>query len=227
MSAGKIAFITCVSDPARYLRSLRTWRALQVPHGCEVEYIPVADAESLASGYNRAMGATDARYKVYVHQDVSIVYASFLERLVGLFGRYDRLGMLGVVGAKDVPASGVWWNSPRKYGMVFGDPTGAMALLKYADVAGEYERVRAIDGLLMATQYDVRWREDLFKGWHYYDLSQCAEFEKAGFEVGVPRQETPWCVHECGISTMTGFEENRRIFVDYYRDWIPSREEKW
>ena len=30
--------------------------------------------------------------------------------------------------------------------------------------------VEGVDGLLMATQYDIPWREDLFDGWDFYDL---------------------------------------------------------
>ena len=40
----------------------------------------------------------------------------------------------------------------------------------------------------MATQYDVPWREDLFDGFDFYDVSQSFEFRKAGYTVGVPVQ---------------------------------------
>ena len=41
----------------------------------------------------------------------------------------------------------------------------------------EYSKsVAAADGLLLATQYDIDWREDLFENWHFYDISQCMEF---------------------------------------------------
>lgn len=216
MKNNKIAFVTCVSDEYRYRESVRRLRALPVPAGYATEFVPIVGAPGMAAGYNRAMSMTDAAVKVYLHQDVTIVQPSFLPSIVRLFGKHERLGMLGVIGAKTLPASGVWWHSPRKYGMVYGNPTGAMALLKHGDVEGEYEPVRALDGLLLATRADIPWREDLFKGWHFYDVSQCAEYEKAGFEAGVVSQREPWCVHECGVSAMEGFEEARRVFVRHY-----------
>lgn len=43
-----------------------------------------------------------------------------------------------------------------------------------------YIKVSAIDGLFMATQYDIKWREDLLDGFHFYDVSQCFEFAQQG-----------------------------------------------
>lgn len=42
--------------------------------------------------------------------------------------------------------------------------------------------VTAIDGMFMATQYDISWREDLFDGWDFYDISQSCEFTRGGAE---------------------------------------------
>jgi hypothetical protein len=216
MNVRKIAFLTCVSDPALYRLALRSHRSLPVPQGFEVEFVGIPDARSMTSGYNRAMRATDAKYKIYLHQDVIVVHRRFLSDVVERFASHPELGMLGVVGAAELPKSGIWWHSPLKYGMVYGSPVGQMVLLRYGDVRGDYEPVQSIDGLIMATQYDLKWREDLFPGWHYYDLSQCAEFRRAGYEVGVVPQKTPWCVHDCGVSTMQGFEESRRVFLQHY-----------
>ena len=58
-----------------------------------------------------------------------------------------------------------------------------------------YIDVEAVDGLMMATQYDVPWREDLFTGWHFYDVSQCKELQRRGFITVVPHQRDFWCIH--------------------------------
>ena len=49
-----------------------------------------------------------------------------------------------------------------------------------------YTEVEAVDGLFIATQYDVKWREDIFDGWDFYDISQSEEFHRAGYKVVVP-----------------------------------------
>ncbi len=93
-------------------------------------------------------------------------------------------------------------------------------LLSHLIVNGDYEKVQAIDGLIMITQYDIEWREDLFKGWHFYDVSHSLEFQKAGYEVGVPKQISTWCLHDTRKPNMIGYEENRNILVQNYQNYV-------
>ena len=77
--------------------------------------------------------------------------------------------------------------------------------------------MEALDGLLMATQYDVPWREDLFTKWDFYDISQSQEFLRAGYKVVVPNQEEPWCIHDDGFFNLKNYYVSRKIFVDEYK----------
>ena len=63
----------------------------------------------------------------------------------------------------------------------------------------KYVSVEAIDGLLIATQYDFPWREDLFKEFDFYDASQSMEFIRKGYKVVVPIFHKPVCVHDDGL----------------------------
>ena len=120
-------------------------------------------------------------------------------------------------GAKSIPQNGIWWESSEIVGKVYESHTGKMELLKFNEIESEFNEVEGVDGLIMVTQYDIPWREDIFKGWHFYDMSQCMEFKKLGYKVVVPKQITPWCIHDCGIvNTMNGFDENRLIFIENY-----------
>ena len=61
---------------------------------------------------------------------------------------------------------------------------------------GAYIDVEAADGFFLAAQYGIRWREDLFTGWHLYDTSMCMEMKRHDFKVVVPNQEEDfWCIH--------------------------------
>ena len=61
---------------------------------------------------------------------------------------------------------------------------------------GDHIEVEAVDGLLIAMQYDIRWRDDLFTGWHFYDTSMCMEVRRHDFKSVVPNQEQNfWCIH--------------------------------
>ncbi|XEC93658.1 glycosyltransferase family protein [Paenibacillus tarimensis] len=223
MNERKICFITCVADPIQYRKSLSYIYSLSVPEGYEIERIADEQAEGLTAAYNRAMKSSDAKYKVYLHQDVWIMNANFLNDVIKLFQKYPKLGMIGTVGAKTIPANGIWWESLSRYGKIYDSVTGGLQLLAFHDIDHDYESVRAIDGLIMMTQFDVCWREDLFSGWHFYDLSQSLEFNKAGYDVGVPKQERPWCIHDCGIvNVRNGYEEAREIFIRNYSEWLDA-----
>ena len=216
MNDNKICFIYCVNDQLQLQRSLDTLKLLKVPAGYQIEHIFIEEASSMTSGYNKAMKKTDAKYKVYLHQDVYILNHNFLIDILSLFGKFPIVGMLGVVGTKNLPENGVWWEGKEKYGKVLESSPGKMRLLSFSEVSRDYESVKAIDGLMIVTQYDIPWREDLFKSWHFYDISQCMEFKKAGYEVGIPKQDEPWVMHDCGIVNVTGYEDERKKFLRHY-----------
>ncbi|WP_405117065.1 glycosyltransferase [Paenibacillus sp. FSL K6-1217] len=207
----------CVNDDELAERSQQNLKQLIKPDGFTVDLQILKNATSMAAGYDEAMLHSDAKYKVYLHQDVHILNPKFIADIVRLFSAHPSLGMLGVAGAKVLPSSGTWWDAARKYGRVIESHTGQLQPLEFTQPAGDYESVEALDGLLMVTQYDLPWRKDLFSGWHFYDASHSQEFISSGYEVGVVRQHLPWCLHDCGpVVTSNGYEEARRIYLDQY-----------
>lgn len=223
VNKNKICFISCVNDERLYTEALKYVDALAIPEGIEVETICIRDAKSMTSGYNEAMKKTDAKYKVYLHQDTLIINKNFISDVINLFQRNSKLGLLGVVGANEMPPNGVWWDAERKSGMLYDSHTGIMEHLSFSKVYGEYTRVELIDGLILVTQEDIIWREDLFDGWHFYDSSQCQEFIRTGLQVGVVKQEKPWCIHACGaVNVKNGFDQYREIFYnEYVKERLP------
>lgn len=217
MNNNKICFITCVNDDTLYNESLKYIEDLNIPVGYEIEFRGVKDAKSMTSGYNEAMKRSDAKYKVYLHQDTFIINKNFIYDMLEVFNSSDKIGMIGLAGAKVIPANGVWWESEHTYGKVHENHTGNMNLLAFNEVINIYEEVKAIDGLIMITQYDIPWREETFDGWHFYDVSQSVEFTMAGYKVVVPKQEEIWCIHDCGpVNTGKEYEKYRNVFLDEY-----------
>ncbi|MFC0418153.1 glycosyltransferase family protein [Cytobacillus solani] len=221
MNTKKISFISCVNNFEEYDIAIQYIHSLKVPDDYEIETIAIENAVSLTSGYNQGMARSDAKYKVYLHQDTNILYSNFIYHIIYLFEKYPKLGMLGVIGAKTIP-NGIWYHSPSIYGSVYQTPKGKgeIELLSCRSIKKDYEKVRAIDGLIMITQYDLVWREDLIPGWHFYDVSQSLEFQKAGYNVGVPKQITPWCIHDCGIVNLNGYDDNWKKFSQHYNYYI-------
>lgn len=82
----------------------------------------------------------------------------------------------------------------------------------------EWKAVEAVDGFIMATQYDLPWREDLFDGWDYYDISQCMEMKRNGYKCVVPKQIRPWCYHDNSYSKMEKYYDYAQVFVKEYQD---------
>lgn len=127
--------------------------------------------------------------------------------------------MIGMVGAQYVPPNGIWNVGRGVVGKVIGYMNDLFYMASqekpYHD-SKTFMPVECIDGLLMATQYDIPWREDLFDGFDYYDVSQSFEFRKAGYTVGVPVQRDAWCIHYHIDVDMTNYEKYRKIFVEHY-----------
>jgi glycosyltransferase involved in cell wall biosynthesis len=221
MNNKKICFISCVNDLELYDECIKYLSNIEVPEGYEVENIYIEDAESITKAYNVAMKTSDAKYKVYLHQDVFIRNPSFIKDVIDIFKSDDKIGLMGVIGAKIIPTNAVWWEAKDKYGKVYESHTGQMELLSFNEIPNTYQSVQTIDGLIMMTQYDIPWREETFDGWHFYDMSQSVEFLKAGYEVVIPKQEEPWVIHDCGIvNVKNGYDDYKNIFLQEYSKGI-------
>ena len=213
----KISFIICTNEGKTLEEALLYINHLKVPESYQIETLCIKDAKSITQAYNQAIHDSDAKYKVYMHQDVFIINKDFIKDILSIFQNHSDVGMIGVAGSKTIPPNGIWWESPHRYGQVYDSHTGKMLLLRFNDVENEYEKVKAVDGLLMITQYDIPWKEDIFDGWHFYDISQCFEFQRAGYDVVIPKQTTPWCIHDCGIvNIQNDYHKYRNIFLSSY-----------
>ena len=199
MNPKKICFIVCVNDKAAYQECLLYMQHLEVPKGMSVEYRPVWGVESMAAGYNQAMKSSEAKYKIYLHQDVFLIKKNLLVELINFFRQHSDIGIAGLAGCEILPASCIWWQAEVKYGrMVQMSQPEKIKEIEYGQMDKSYAIAAALDGVFLATQYDVPWREDIFKGWHFYDISQAYEFQLYGYKAAVLRQKENWCIHATG-----------------------------
>lgn len=221
MNENKICFITCVNNKDEYDRCIYSIKQLNVPQGFDIELISITNATSMTMGYNKAMNQTDAKYKVYLHQDTFIINKDLIYNFLDIFNKDKNIGIIGFAGSKYIPNNGIWWESNENYGKVYDSCTGVMRELVFNEVNNNFEEVQCIDGFMMITQYDIDWQEDIFDGWHFYDISQSVEFLKKGYKVVIPKQNTPWCIHDCGIvTTSNGYEDYRIKFIERYSEYL-------
>jgi len=220
-------FIACVNDEELYKESLFYINQLDIPQGFFIECRAVRNAQSITEGYNAAMRESDAKYKIYMHQDVFILNKRFLFDLLDIFLSDETIGIVGVVGSGDIPEDGVWWETADMLGYVYDALAARTTLVNEKNPENKYGYAKLVDGLLLATQYDLPWREDIFSGWHFYDVSQCCEFLRKKYKVFVASQcnsegvVEPWCLHYVGTPlNMIYYEKYRSTFRNEYRDLL-------
>lgn len=199
---------------------------LEVPAGYDIDVIGIWEADSMCAAYNLGMRSSDAKYKVYMHQDVFIRDSRFLEKTLRIFKEHPETGMIGMVGGIGIPENGVVYSSWNVGKVDCREPDLSYVLLCGPNQTKD-QTVDAVDGLLMMTQYDLPWREDLFSDFDFYDVSQAFEFRRAGYEIVVPYQEDPWVVHDCGFAKLTNYDRNRKICMEEYPEFfnVPEGEE--
>ena len=233
MNYKKFCFITCVNDEDYYKEALYYLRYLYVPFGFSYECRAVRGAKSMAEGYQEAMESSDAGYKIYIHQDVHILNSNLLPALLDIFAGDNDIGLIGMAGATKEASDGMWAKqrfAGLSYGCIYETDKGGRPFFNLFEVDQSipYKEARLVDGVFMATRHDIPWREDVFRGWHFYDLSQSAEFIRRGFKLAIPSQcgadgtIEPWCLH-CGENSGMidkEWERYRRIYVDEYADLL-------
>lgn len=216
MNEQKIAFILCMNDVQETKECLRYIHLLNVPEGFEIDIITIQDAYSMAEGYDAGMKSSDARYKIYIHQDVFLIYKNLLLDMLEIFKSDEQIGLMGCIGTTNMPRTalpGSNWNAGRLL------QNQIPKIEDYPWTTDKcYQEVDAVDGLFLATQYDVDWRKDLFDGWDFYDISQCYEMKRQEKKVVVPKQKQIWCYHDNLYSKMLHYDEYRIKFMREYQD---------
>lgn len=221
-----IAFIICVNNELYFEECRYYIEHLEVPAGYDIDVIGIWEADSMCAAYNLGMRSSDAKYKVYMHQDVFIRDSRFLEKTLRIFKEHPKTGMIGMAGGIGIPENGVVYSSWNVGKVDCREPDLSYVLLCGPNQTKD-QTVDAVDGLLMMTQYDLPWREDLFSDFDFYDVSQAFEFRRAGYEIVVPYQEEPWVVYDCGFAKLTNYDRNRKICMEEYPEFfnVPEGEE--
>ncbi|MCR8845360.1 glycosyltransferase family protein [Paenibacillus sp. SC116] len=219
MGLQRILFVMCVNNEALFQQAKRQIANLFIPPGFTVELYEVRNAKSMASGYNCAF-QLEATYRIFIHQDTFLIHQGMIYDLIRLFDRHPQLGMIGLAGCVELPSSGIWWEGERLVGQVIEHRSDRYQLLRFDHGAREstdYVEVEAIDGLFMATSVHFPWRNDVFDGFHFYDSAHSKEMALAGYVVGVPVLQSPWCIHYNGDEfDHVSYERYRKLFVRHY-----------
>ena len=216
MDKQKIAFVIVKENKENYQEQLTFLQTLEVPVGFSVEIVSVDRETSYARAYNQARQVSDAKYKIYLAESTRILYAGFLQSVLELFREKDSIGLIGMQGTEQLPTSGWLADASRLYGRVLyvdGMVTGE-------SFAADYQEVMAVDGSLIATQYDIPWREDLFHGRQLSVQSLCQEYRRQGYACVIPAQDDFWVIFP-EQEPKPSAEEQNRFLDEYSKDCYP------
>ncbi len=222
MNKHKIAFVITTNNALYYDECVTYLNKLIIPEEYSMDIIAISEAESMAEAYNAAMDSSDAKYKIYMHQDVFIQNKNFIGDLLTIFESDRNVGLVGVIGGVLLPNdANIWkaWNMGYTYVCNY---KSTYPIEMYQDKDSPFLLAEAVDGMLMATQYDIRWREDLNLGWDFYDVSQSLEFRRRGYQVAIPYQEIAWCLHDCGFVDLYSYDKSREKILKEYRDFFSA-----
>lgn len=222
MNDHKFCFIICTNHELLLQEAVHYINHLHIPDGYEIDLLTIADAISMTEGYNEGMHASDAKYKIYMHQDVFILNKNILSDLLTVFQADSQIGMVGMVGYDTVSEDGIMWHAPQNRGNLYQKnpavPYPQLTGYRYSLEKDGFHLVAEIDGFLMATCRDLPWDTTHLKDWDFYDAFQSIRFLQQGYKIAVPVQRHPWCMHDDGkFLSMEKYDYYRQIFMDMYR----------
>ena len=190
---------------------------LKIPDDYDVEILPVEGDERF-SVYNDTMKKSDAKYKIYIDEKISVIDKNILTKIVETFKSDEKIGVIGLSGAINLSTHGVCLDSMNRCGKVFmGNDRKETS---WKDIDGDFCEVESVDGWFIATQYDLDWQHELFHGGYFGETAQCLEFRRAGYKVVVINQAAPSLWY---IANRVGIDElSRTVFLEEYsKDVFP------
>ena len=212
----KIAFIICTNDERWYNECVLYLSRLELPDDFDADVLQITDAKSMASGYNEGMHASDAKYKIYLHHDVFIIRTDFIKRVIAEFQEHPEVGIMGILGTDRIVPNGSYWDNWTS-GQVYALNPMRGFRMRGESTDQKLTAAAALDGMLLMTQYDVEWREDIFDGWDFYDISQSCEMRKKGYRIVVPMQNCSWYLHDDKpVLQLWNYNKYRKIFIKNY-----------
>ena len=216
----KISIIFCTNDDTYSNECILYLKQLLVPENMIMDIIVVKQAPGMAAGYNYAMLHSNSKYKLYIHHDTFIIDYNLLHKLIKAFKSDTSIGMIGNTGSTHLTKTARWFESDIQHRRcnIYKDILLNVQHCNSLYTLSDLEYAEAIDGIFMATSYDVLWREDLFDGWHYYDISQTYEYRKADLKTVFTTSQPVMLLHETTTTKdpLDLYGKYQKVFIDNY-----------
>lgn len=168
---------------------------LEVPTGYQIDIVNgYSEEESITQWYNKQMLQSDAKYKIYLPQGTFIIYRNILTDLLKYFEDDLFTGMIGVIGCRCMERvediSNPWDDGCIRIRNAIEEAEKILCKRK------ESIEVEAVDGIFMATQYDLEWKEDPWAEKQSYSVEHSCNFRMNGHKIILPYQKEIWCLYD-------------------------------
>ena len=180
--------------------------------------------KSLSQVYNEILSESETDIIVFCHDDIYFDTSSWYHKIMKHFDKSD-FGIIGMAGSTNLPSSGQWWEDRKKMiGIVNHENEGKKWASKYSeDLNKKIKETVMVDGLFFAIdkrKLKSNFVEE-FKGFHFYDVAFCFENFLKGVKVGVITDIR--ITHKSIGQTNEQWEENRKLFVEKYSEFLPAK----
>ena len=203
---------------------MESLQALHLPAGYEAELFTLTAGKPYAVQANKALTLSDAKYKIYINDDMCLVQPRFFGELLAIF-KNAAVGMIGAWGSQSLPVDGNVLSSVYKRGAVYVPAEDGFSELRFGDATGKAADVRCILPSFFATQWDISWDESYEKQ-YYAVLAHCRAFEEEGGRIVVPLTKNIWCAYQVKDISFDGSEADRKKFFTRYHSYIDGTEPK-
>ena len=181
--------------------------------------------KSLTEIYNIGLKESKNDIVVFMHDDLILETPNMTPKIVKLFEKHQDYGIIGIAGTDNL-TSGMWWqNRENMFGMVGHIHEGKRHVNHYSkgvfnDVLKD---VIIVDGLFFAICKSRIKKEfnEQFDGFHFYDLSFCADNFLAGVKIGLTTKFS--ITHKSIGITNKKWEKNKLFFEALYDKNLPLR----
>ena len=211
MDSKKFAIIIHNTDDNVCSNLVKSLKNLSKPKKFDVEILPV-EGEGRFSAYQKAMQQSDAKYKLYLDENILLQDKNVLHKLLKIFQADEKVGIIGVSGAIDLSTNGICFKSMKRCGKILVNKDKKP--LEWGNIFGITKEVTAVDGWFIATQYDLDWQYEKFLGNSFGDTAQCIEFKLKGYKVVVANQKDAWVWRNSDQYTVDNI--SRQVLLEEY-----------
>ncbi len=219
----RIAVLLHKSRERRYEICMESLRNMNWPDGYEAELFVITQDRPYAVQVNEIMTAADAKYKIYINDDLCLVHPQMIEEMLNLF-QDDSIGMIGILGSTSLPVSGSVMDSPYKSGAVYIPSEKDLSELRFHETS-EAADVRFLLPSLFATQRDVPW-DEAYEKQYYAVLAYCRGMEESGVRIVVPHPQEIWCTYQEKSIAFDANEADRKTYFSRHHPYLDGTEPK-